>query len=125
MQPAKALICATVSGFTTFVAHAGNPPLAYYLLPRGLHKTVYVSTLIAVFLVSNTIKLLIYVWLFRDRPVIFLMALALMPALPVGTWLGRRLHDRLDERTLYLALYSLMALAGFKLLVDSVVKLAG
>jgi len=125
VQPAKALICATVSGFTTFVAHAGNPPLAYYLLPRGLHKTVYVSTLIAVFLASNTIKLLIYVWLFRDRPVIFLMALALMPALPLGTWVGRRLHDRLDERTLYLALYSLMALAGLKLLVDSVVKLEG
>ena len=123
VQPVKALVCAAISGFTTFIAHAGNPPLAYYLLPRGLHKTVYVSTLIAVFLVSNTVKLAIYVWLFRDQPVIFLMALALMPALPAGTWVGRRLHDRLNERTLYLALYSLLALAGLKLLADSVMKL--
>ena len=75
-----------VSGFSTFIAHAGNPPIAYYLLPRRLDKTVYVSTLVANFLVSNTIKLGIYVWLFRDRPVIFLMAASLMPALPIGTY---------------------------------------
>jgi uncharacterized membrane protein YfcA len=124
VQPVKAMACATLSGFTTFIAHAGNPPLAYYLLPRRLEKSVYVGTLIAIFLVSNTIKLGVYVWLFRDRPEIFLMAVALMPALPIGTWLGRRLHDRLDERTLYLALYSLLALAGLKLLADSVIRLA-
>jgi uncharacterized membrane protein YfcA len=125
VQPVKALICATVSGFSTFIAHAGNPPIAYYLLPRRLDKTVYVGTLVANFLVSNSVKLLIYIWLFRDRPVIFLMAASLMPALPIGTWIGRRLHDRLNERTLYLTLYSLLALAGLKLLWDSVAQLAG
>ena len=125
VQPVKAMICAAISGFSTFIAHAGNPPLAYYLLPRGLHKTVYVSTLVAIFLVSNTIKLFIYIWLFRDQPVIFLMALSLMPALPIGTWVGRKLHDRLSERMLYLALYSLLAVAGVKLFVDSLQKLMG
>jgi len=28
--------CATVSGFTSFVAHAGGPPLAAYMLPQKL-----------------------------------------------------------------------------------------
>jgi len=125
VQPLKATLCATVSGFTTFIAHGGNPPVAYYLLPRALDKSVYVATLIATFLVSNTVKLFMYGWLFRDRPEVFLMALTLMPALPVGVWLGKRLHDRLDAHRLYLALYSLLGVAGLKLLVDSVLKLTG
>lgn len=125
IEPVKAVVCAAISGFSTFIAHAGNPPIAYYLLPRRLEKSAYVGTLIAIFLVSNTVKLVVYVWLFRDRPEIFLMAISLMPALPVGTWIGRRLHDRLDERTLYLALYSLLAVAGLKLLGDSVMRLIG
>jgi len=125
VQPVKALVCSAVSGFITFIAHGGNPPMAYYLLPRGLGKTMYVGTMIAVFIWSNTVKLIIYGWLFRERPVIFLMALSLMPALPLGIWLGRRMHDRLDERKLYLVLYLLLAVAGGKLLWDSVVKLVG
>jgi uncharacterized membrane protein YfcA len=125
VQPAKALACSALSGFITFIAHGGNPPMAYYLLPRGLDKTRYPGTLIAVFLVSNTVKLVMYGWLFRERPHVFLMALTLMPALPVGVWLGRRLHDRLDEYELYLALYLLLALAGLNLLVHSVAQLIG
>jgi uncharacterized membrane protein YfcA len=66
-----------------------------------------------------------YGWLFRERPHVFLMALTLMPALPAGVWLGRRLHDRLDEHKLYLALYLLLALAGLNLLVHSVAQLIG
>lgn len=123
VQPVKAMACAVIAGFSTFIAHAGSPPIAYYLLPRRLDKTVYVSTLVANFLVSNTIKLVIYIWLFRNRPVIFLMAASLMPALPIGTWVGRKFHDRLNERTLYLVLYLMLATAGLNLLVESVLRL--
>jgi uncharacterized protein len=125
VQPVKALVCSTISGFITFIAHGGNPPMAYYLLPRGLHKSSYAGTLIAVFVFSNTVKLAMYGWLFRDRPTVFLMALTLMPALPFGVWLGKRLHDRMDARKLYLTLYLLLGATGLKLLVDSVVKLVG
>jgi len=125
VQPVKAIACATVSGFTTFIAHGGNPPIAYYLLPRGLHKSVYAGTMIALFLVSNTIKLFVYVGLNLDKPHIFLMALSLMPALPIGIWAGRRLHDRLDQQTLYLVLYLLLGVTGLKLMADSLIQLAG
>ena len=125
VQPVKALACAMVSGFITFIAHAGNPPMAYYLLPRGLHKSSYAGTLIAVFVFSNTVKLAMYGFLFRDRPIVFLIALTLMPALPLGVWLGKRLHERMDARKLYLTLYLLLGATGLKLLVDSMVKLLG
>jgi hypothetical protein len=36
----KGLIAGTASGVTTMIAHAGGPPLALYLLRRGLPKEV-------------------------------------------------------------------------------------
>lgn len=125
VQPVKAIVCAAISGFTTFISHGGNPPIAYYLLPRGLNKTVYAGTMIGLFLVSNTVKLVIYGSLNYDKPYIFLMALTLMPALPVGMWVGRWLHDRLDENQLYFILYLLLGVTGLKLFVDSIIKLIG
>ena len=38
-------------------------------------------------------------WPARDLRVL-LMAMALMPAVPLGIWAAKRLHDRLDERRL-------------------------
>jgi uncharacterized membrane protein YfcA len=119
VNPGKALVCAALSGFATFIAHGGNPPIAWYLLPRGLSKTVYAGTMIALFLFSNTVKLGLYFWLTAHNPRTLLMAAVLMPAIPVGVWLGKRLHDRLDEKRLYLFFYLLLAVTGLKLLIDS------
>jgi uncharacterized membrane protein YfcA len=120
VNPIKALFCAALSGFATFIAHGGNPPVAWYLLPRGLSKTVYAGTMIALFLFSNTVKLGLYYWLTAHNPHTLLLAAVLMPAVPVGVWLGKRLHDRLDEQRLYLFFYLLLAVTGLKLFVDSV-----
>ena len=46
-------------------------------------------------------------------------ALPLLPAIPLGVWLGKRLHDRLDEQRLYFWCYVLVGAAGAKLLADS------
>ncbi len=37
--PAMGVAAAATSGFTSFIAHAGGPPLSMYLLRRGLDKT--------------------------------------------------------------------------------------
>lgn len=124
VQPAKAVICSALSGFATFISHGGNPPVAWYLLPRGLPKTIYAGTLIALFLFSNQVKLALYFWLTAHNPATLLMALVLMPAIPLGVWLGRRLHDRLDEQKLYLFFYLLLGATGLKLFIDSVRALA-
>jgi uncharacterized protein len=120
VQPVKAAFCSALSGFATFIAHGGNPPVAWYLLPRGLSKTVYAGTMIALFLFSNQVKLVLYFWLTAHNPATLIKAVVLMPAVPVGVWLGRRLHDRLDEQRLYLFFYILLAGTGLKLFVDSV-----
>ena len=120
-----ALACGWLSGFTTFISHSGNPPIAYYLLPRGLPKSVFAGTMIAFFLVANTVKLALYLWLSANDLRVLLMAVALMPAVPLGVWAGKRLHDRLDEQRLYFWCYVLVGVAGLRLLVDSAWKLFG
>ena len=42
------------------------------------------------------------------------MAVALMPAVPLGVWAGKRLHDRLDEQRLYFWCYLLVGVAGLQ-----------
>jgi hypothetical protein len=123
VNPVLALVCSALSGFTTFIAHGGNPPIAYYLLPRSLPKTIYAGTMIALFLVANTVKLAFYLWLCDMR--VLLMAVALMPVVPLGVWVGKRLHDRLDEQRLYFWCYALVGAAGLRLFIDSAYRLIG
>ncbi|MGH6665817.1 MAG: sulfite exporter TauE/SafE family protein [Pseudolabrys sp.] len=125
VNPVLALICSGLAGFTTFISHGGNPPIAYYLLPRGLPKTIYAGTMIALFLSANTVKLALYLWLNGSDLRLLLMAVALMPAVPLGVWAGKRLHDRLDQDRLYFWCYLLVGVAGLRLFVDSALKLIG
>jgi uncharacterized membrane protein YfcA len=121
--PAVALLAGTASGFTTFVAHAGGPPIAMYLLSRGLHKTALVGTTVALFTLGNWLKAPPYLLLGLGKPDVLWSALSLAPAVPLGIWLGRIAHDRLDQKTLFLWCYVLLAVAATKLTVDAVLAL--
>jgi uncharacterized membrane protein YfcA len=119
VSPALALTAGTASGFTTFVAHGGGPPLAMYLLYRGLHKTIYAGTYLAFFMIGNLVKLLPYGLLIWARPWTLAAAALLAPAVPLGVWAGLWLHNRLDQRRLFFWCYVLLTLAAAKLLFDA------
>lgn len=125
VSPPKALIFGMIGGFTTFIAHAAAPPLSVYLLPRNLPKTVYAGTMVALLTFSNIFKILPYVWFGIQRPEALWQSLPLLPVIPLGVWLGKRLHDRLDAERLYFWCYLLVAAAGLRLLTDSAMKLLG
>jgi hypothetical protein len=114
----KALLAGAASGVTTMVAHAGGPPLALYLLRRGLPKTVYAGTTSLYFTVANAIK--VWPWLALARPTAELWTLmaCCLPAVPLGVWAGWRLHHRLDQQQLYRACYALLVITALKLLWD-------
>jgi uncharacterized protein len=117
--PAKAVALSVVSGFTTFIAHAGGPPVAMYLLGRNLDKSVYAGTTIAVFMLGNFIKLGPFILLGLERPAALAAALAFSPIVPFGVWAGKALHDRMDQRKLYFWCYLLLLGTGTKLLLDA------
>lgn len=87
---------AAVSGFTSFVAHAGGPPVMMYLLPQKLDKITYLATINVFFLITNAVKLLPYAWLGQFTSANLLASLSLVPLVPLGVYLGVWLQDRVS-----------------------------
>jgi uncharacterized protein len=118
VQPVRAFGLSIASGFTTFVAHAGGPPVMMYMLGRGFSKTVLAGTSMALFFCGNVLKLAPYGKLAMEAPLAVAGALVFAPLIPLGIWLGKSLHDRLNEARLYFWIYVLLAITGTKLVVD-------
>lgn len=115
---AKGLIAGFCSGITTMVAHSGGPPLAMYLLPLGLPKVIYAGTTSLFFTVANAVKAGPWLLLGQPDAKTWWLIVACLPVAPLGVWLGWRLHERLDQRQLYRACYSLLVITALKLLWD-------
>src|SRR3546814_1524315 len=49
----KGLFWSACSGFTSFIAHAGNPPLMVYMVPLKLDKTLFMGTAVIFFAAIN------------------------------------------------------------------------
>src|SRR5262249_52618755 len=121
----RALLAGASSGVTTMVAHAGGPPLALYLLRRGLPKEVYAGTTSLFFTVGNAIKIGPWLTLARPTSELWTLMLLCLPAIPLGVWLGWRLHHRLDQQQLYRICYGLLAITALKLLWDGFSRTLG
>jgi uncharacterized membrane protein YfcA len=116
---------AALSGFTSFVAHAGGPPLSVYLLPQHMDKTLFVGTTVIYFAFVNYLKLIPYSLLGQFSGENLFTSLLLSPLAPLGMWLGIWLHRRIDERLFYQTVYLMLALVGLKLLYDGLGPLIG
>jgi uncharacterized membrane protein YfcA len=109
---------AGISGFTSFIAHAGGPPIHVYMLPQRIDKTLYVGTLVVFFTAVNYVKLVPYGFLGQLSASNLGTALILMPLAPVGIWLGVRFHKMLSESLFYTLCYVFLSLTGVKLIWD-------
>lgn len=109
----------SLSGFTSFIAHAGGPPVLAYLLPKQLHKSVQTGTMSFFFMVVNYLKLPQYVAVGQFTKEALVSALVLAPIVPVGVWLGLRLHHSLSPTAFTRAVQSLMFVMGCKLAYEA------
>lgn len=98
---AKGGFWSAVSGFTSFVAHAGGPPMMVYLLPLKLPQTRFIATVGVCFLIMNAIKLVPYAWLGQFSASNLLASLVLVPVVPAGVHLGRWLQSRVSHAVFY------------------------
>ena len=90
VAPLKALVFGGgVGGFTTFIAHSAAPPVSVYLLPRGLTKTVYAGTMVALLTMSNIFKIVPFGWFGIQRPEALWHVLPLLPMVPLGVLAGQ------------------------------------
>jgi hypothetical protein len=108
----------TLSGFTSFVAHAGGPPIGFYVLPLKLRPVVFAATLSVFFAAINLSKWVPYAWLGLIDLRNLVTSLVLMPLTPVGVWLGVRLARRISRELFERVFVAGMLATGVKLLWD-------
>jgi uncharacterized membrane protein YfcA len=118
--PPKALgfVLGIAGGFTSFVAHAGGPPISAYVLPLKLQPIRLAGTLAVLFTVINLSKWVPYAWLGLLDTRSLATSLLLVPLAPLGVWLGVWLTRRVDGALFYRVAYTGMAATGIKLLWD-------
>lgn len=109
----------TTSGFTSFIAHAGGPPVAAYVIPLKLTPVKFTATMAFFFFVVNLSKWIPYAWLGLLDGRNMATSLVLLPLAPVGVWVGVRLARRIEPTLFYRFIYTGMFLTGVKLLWDA------
>lgn len=115
---AGALLTAT-SGFTSFIAHAGGPPINAYLIPHKLSPVRFTATMAVFFFVINLSKWIPYGLLGLLDLRNFATSLVLLPLAPVGVWVGVKVARRIQPVVFYRFLYAGMLLTGIKLVWDA------
>lgn len=113
-----AILTAT-SGFTSFIAHAGGPPINAYVIPLKLSPVLFTGTMAFFFFFINLSKWVPYAWLGLLDARNLMTSLALLPFAPVGVWVGVRIAHRINPVLFYRLVYTGMFLTGCKLLWDA------
>ena len=107
------------SGFTSFIAHAGGPPINAYVIPLKLKPVLFTGTMAFFFFFINLAKWVPYAWLGLLDLRNMTTSLALLPFAPIGVWVGVRIAHRIDPVLFYRLVYLGMFLTGIKLVWDS------
>ena len=114
-----------LSGYTSFLAHAGGPPVSMYLLPQRMEKTRLVATTVVFFAAVNWMKLPPYWWLGQLNLENLATALVLVPLAPIGILSGVWVLRRVDQAMFMRVCYGFVFLAGLKLTWDGAAWLLG
>jgi uncharacterized membrane protein YfcA len=108
-----------VAGFTSFISHAGGPPVAVYLLSQGHSKTRYQATTVLTFWALNIAKAVPCAVLGLFTLETLTADLMLAPVALCGAWLGVKAHRVVPERAFFGLTYLLLVSAGGKLVWDA------
>lgn len=111
-----------LSGFTSFVAHAGGPPFNVFMLAQRLTPVVFTATAAYFFFFINLSKWIPYAWLGLLDTRNFATSLALLPFAPLGVWIGVRIARKIQPTLFYRLVYTGMFLTGCKLVWDGFIK---
>ncbi len=107
-----------LTGFTSFVSHAGGPPFQVYALPLRMEKLVFAGTSTMLFAYLNAIKLVPYAALGQFSPANLKVAVMLMPVAALSVYGGVRLVRLLPEKLFFQAVTWALLAISIKLIWD-------
>lgn len=109
----------SVSGFTSFISHAGAPPFQIYILPQKLSKSEFAGTSTLFFAMINAAKIVPYQYLRPYTREGLWEAAFLVPAALAGTVVGAYLTRRIAERWFYRLVQTGLFGVSLKLMLDA------
>ncbi len=104
------------AGFTSQVAHAGQPPFQIWVLPKNLPPAVLVGTTAIFFGIINWLKVPAYFALGQFTQQNLATSAVLAPIAIASTLVGVWLVRRIDAEKFYTLIYVLMVVVGVELL---------
>lgn len=113
-----AIVTGITAGLTSTIAHAAGPIVSLYLFSQNLGKHLFVGVTAWTFAIMNLTKLPVYVAVGLIDPGILKFDLVLVPLIPIGSWLGQRMYNRMDEKLFNRVIMVLTLLAGVQLLFN-------
>ena len=117
-DPVKGGFWGALTGFTSFVSHAGSPPFQMYMLPQRLPRRLYAGTAVMLFAIINLIKVPPYLLLGQFSAENLATAALLLPLAPLGMIFGIYLVRRVPEEPFYRIAYGCLFLVALKLVWD-------
>ena len=110
-----------LAGYTSFIAHAGGPPLQVYMVPLRLDPRHFTGTTVMFFAVTNALKLVPYAALGEFGIENLSRSAVLLPLAVAATWLGSWMMKRMKPGVFYPFTYGSVAVVGLKLTWDGLV----
>ena len=107
----------TLAGFSSFLIHAGLPPVAAYILPKKMHRSRFMGTTAVFFLITNLVKVIPYFGLGLFSIELFILTILMIPISFFGIWLGRFINGKISDKIFYLLVYGSVFLLGIRLLI--------
>jgi uncharacterized membrane protein YfcA len=103
---------------------SGGPLLVYAIGREGLNKRVFRSTLSMVWIVLNLILVSRFTLAGDYDRSVMIDVMMLVPAVPLGVFLGEWVHRKVDERSFKFAVLVLLIAAAISLIVRYSAQLA-
>lgn len=117
LHPAVTRVCLAFSGVIQGVYASGGPMLVYVVSRLRLSKSVFRSTLSALWILMNAILIISYTATGKITAATFEHQGMLFPLIVVGIILGEKLHRFINEKLFKLVVYSILLLAGIAILI--------
>ncbi len=121
---APGIFWGALSGFTSFVSHAGGPPFLVYAMPQKLEPRVFAGTSVIFFAMVNLLKIPPYFWLDQFSRENLTQSLLLLPVGIVSTLVGVWVTRVVPMAKFYNAVLLLSFVVGVKLVYDAVMEMS-
>jgi uncharacterized membrane protein YfcA len=116
-------VLGTIAGFTSFISHAGGPPMQIYLQPQKLPPAIFAGTSIMCFAIINLIKFVPFLSLGLINSNSLVVDVALLPMAIVAALCGVWLAKRVPQEPFYVVANICLAVVSVELIREGVTAL--